>query len=711
MTDAEAISAAPGAERPFDWRVFLRWPDAADEIVTRMLQLAPLGAALIVAPTLLSSAVDLPKRLLLECAAIVGITALVASRLERDRPIMTPVTWLAPVVAWLAVSGVSAFASVNPGLAFEQVRVSIALAAVAGLAAWGLPVARRPEVIAAVLLAGGIEAVYGILQYAGIDFLPWASSWGSRCFGTIGNPIFYAEFLAPVFVLGAALLVAEADEEKKDLLALLSLLLFLALVFAQTRSAWIGSAAGLVVAGIALSRARGGASMLAVNRTWLLSFGGFALAVVLTISSQAVFGKNALPIKDRVKDLFNPKGWTVQHRLILWKAGGLMLRDAPVLGHGPDHYRSQFPLQQAKFREAVSKQGLTFAPKEQKAHNDYVQHAAETGIVGLGVWLWLLLAVLRTGWFAATRSVDPREAALYAGLLGGAVALVLDAAFNFPFRTPPAATVFFLSAGLLAAGRMGAPADAPPAASSRGRRGLQVALAAGAAVLVWRVTVPEVRADRLYARGEAQLNGGFVEMAEGDLEMSLKLRPHDPFARYLRAVALEKGSVYDWTGHGLDRALHEYETALALGLHDELLYARLGMLYERKSHYVKAVRMGELAERIYPEYADHGANLAYWLGVREQTLDRALDLVSRSSAAVPQHPLYRWTRALLLEKLGRFREAASELATAIPLHPNVQNGAYYVPDMEKDLARIRKKGGLVPPRARPVLPRSDLRTF
>ncbi len=698
----------PEAGRPFDWRVFLRWPQAGDELVARAAQLAAPGAALIVAPTLLASAVDLPKRILLELCAIVGVGAWMATRVERGQPLVSRTPLDAPVLAWLAVSGLSALVCVNPGLAFDQVRAHLALAALAALAAWALPSSRRPDVIAGLLVAGGIEAVYGILQYVGIDFLPWASSWGSRCFGTIGNPIFYAEFLAPIFVLAAALLVAEEDEEQKDLLALLWLLLFLALVFAQTRSAWIGSAAGLIAAGLALGRSPGGRALLVKNRIWGLSLGLFAVLVVATISSEAVFGKDALPVRDRVKDLFNRKGWTVQHRLILWRAGGLMTRDAPLLGHGPDHFRSRFPLVQATFREALAKQDLTFAPKEQKAHNDYVQHAAETGIVGLGVWLWLLVCVLRTGWHATVRARAPAESALKAGLLGGVVALILDAAFNFPFRTLPAAAIFFLSAGLLA-GR--GSVAAPVSAVVPRRRGLQLALAAGALALVWRTTVPEVRADREFAKGEAQLNSRFYEMADAALEVSLRLRPQDPLARYERALALEKGSVFDWTGHSLDRALREFERARDLGMHDELLYAHLAMLYERKSQFARAVEMGERAVAIYPEYPDHGANLAYWYCVREQKLDRALELVTRSSAAVPQHPLYRWTRGLVLEKLGRFREAADAIASAIPLHMNVENGAGFISGMQADLDRIRRRGGIVVPRPKPVLPSSDLRTF
>src|SRR5207245_8960972 len=111
----------------------------------------------------------------------------------------------------------------------------------------------------------------------------------------------------------------------------------------------------------------------------------------------------------------------------------------------------EFPPGQATCRAELAAKGFTYAPKEQKAHDDYVQNAAETGVLGLGLWLWLLAAVLRAGWLAAGAGGSPEEGAAAAGLLGGCVALMVDAWFNFPFRIIPALVVFWLFAGLLAA--------------------------------------------------------------------------------------------------------------------------------------------------------------------------------------------------------------------------------------------------------------------
>jgi len=154
----------------------------------------------------------------------------------------------------------------------------------------------------------------------------------------------------------------------------------------------------------------------------------------------------------------------------------------------------------------------------------------------------------------------------------------------------------------------------------------------------------------------------------------------------------------------------EFEEALRLGLHDELLYARLAILYERKGKLSGAVREGELAARICPEQGDHLANLAYWYAQRGEHLSEALDLADRAVAMTPRHPLYHWSRGLVLEQLGRTADALRELRAAVPLLPNVSNGAGFGPDLARDLARVGAKAGAGASRNAPA-PSSDLRTF
>lgn len=681
------------------------WPKLATESRVLFLQFMALGVSLLVAPRVLPAAVDLPKRLLVEGLAIAGWVALIAERLEVGRGPFRRGGADAPLVGLAAAATVSAVLAANPGFALEHAGLAVTYVAIVWLVVSGTDRPELSRVVSALLLAGGIQGVYGILQYAGIDFLPWESSWGSRCFGSIGNPVFFAEFLAPIFVLGAALWLAERDEERKDLLALLSVVLFLALLFAQTRSAWIGAAAGVaVLVGGLWGAVAGGRDVLRRNRAWLLAFLGFVLAVGFTVSSPRVFGRHALPLRDRVADAFDFQGWSVQHRLVLWRAALLMVRDSPLLGVGPEHYRAQFPLKQATFREEhVRKHGI-FAPKEQKAHNDYVQAAAEIGLGGLGMGLWFLLVLGRIGIQALKRSPDPETGAVAAGLLGGCATLVTDAFFNFPFRIIPAATVFSMMAGGLVV--LARPASAgfrtfpvfPAGGGGRPvlrRAGAVAVAAAGAAWFAW-LSIPQILANRALGEADRYFGSNMFEMAKEHYERSLKLRPYDPVAAYRLGLSHHRISVFDWSGRSWDLALENYRRAQSLGLNDEMLFTQMALLFEKKGKHLRSIEAARQSILIYPENPDHMANLAYWYSVREVNLDYALELAGRAIAAVPEHPLYRWMYGLVLEKHGRNGEALAALRYALPRLNLVQDGERYAPDLKGDIERMEKKSGTRP---------------
>lgn len=669
----------------------------AEGMRLRTLQAVAIAVPLAVAPGILASVIDMPKRIALE-ALVVLAWMLLAAQWGATGAIRMRRTGLnAPLLAMLASAAASSALAVNRTLAFDHTSLLLLYAALAWVVASGLGPASLWRLLTAVLAAGGTVALYGILQYCGIDFLPWASSWGSRCFGTIGNPVFFAEFLAPIFVLAAAMLTAEENEERKDLLGLLVLALFLALLFSQTRSSWLGSIAGVAVAGWSLwAEVPGGRTVVVRNRVWLLSSAAFAVAVSLTISSPKLFGTAALPLGDRVTDMVNWKGWTVRHRLVLWRAGALMLRDAPLLGTGPEHFRTYFPAKQALFRPALTAKGFSFAPKEARAHNDYVQAAAEVGVIGLGILLWVFTSLIRAGLRAVRRASGPGEGALAAGMFGGCVALMVDAFFNFPFAIIPASAVFWTFAGGLAA--LGGDRDGGwrTAFTSlgevprRSRNGLGLALGAAAVCLTAWSAYSRVKADRAVALADAEFGSGKWEMAQTFLDNALRRTPSDAMTRYKMAEALDRGSSYDWSGHTLDRALWQYREAERLGLRDELLYSRLGLLFERKGDIPRAIRAEETALSIFPEDADYMSNLAWWLAVRGERMKDAAEYSRRAVAASPDHPLFLWTRGLILEKLGRKREALPLLEKALGKLDLVANGrAAYQAELSGDIARLR----------------------
>jgi O-antigen ligase len=133
----------------------------------------------------------------------------------------------------------------------------------------------------------------------------------------------------------------------------------------------------------------------------------------------------------------NPNAWqrvsqfdaSGSGRSALWTVAWRITEDHPVVGVGLDNFIEQAP----KYTHEPGKLEVVhnIAEKPHVTHNVYLQFLAETGFVGLTLWLLLLLACGRAAWVAGRifdMKQDPDMAALARACL---VALISFAAASF----------------------------------------------------------------------------------------------------------------------------------------------------------------------------------------------------------------------------------------------------------------------------------------
>jgi len=151
------------------------------------------------------------------------------------------------------------------------------------------------------------------------------------------------------------------------------------------------------------------------------------------------------------------------HRPHLWRTAGAMLADQPLLGVGTGRF-SYF------FRDYSPISPREFGPFWGTAHNLYLQLGAERGLLGLGAFLWLVLAALGHGWRAlrgVRAGLDPLGLALIA-----VVAWLVYGVFQSTFYIHSIEVGFWALLGFMAA------CARPHAAPQRlGRRAWIVVLA------------------------------------------------------------------------------------------------------------------------------------------------------------------------------------------------------------------------------------------
>lgn len=215
-----------------------------------------------------------------------------------------------------------------------------------------------------VIASSVIPVLYGLFQLvSGIDWYQ-----GSRIASTFTHPNIFAFYLLAVIGLILTMLCTNRvhlTERARTLLSMYLLPMLVLLIMTKTRSAWI--------CGLLLFLTYGA---LQDKRVLLL-------ALLMPVLALAVPG-----VRERLTALatgnqyvgwvetVNPYAW----RTILWTRAVPLILEQPLFGHG----LYSFPYYSPKFFPLESSRGVD-------AHNVFIQLLFETGVAGLGAFLWMFL--------------------------------------------------------------------------------------------------------------------------------------------------------------------------------------------------------------------------------------------------------------------------------------------------------------------------------
>jgi tetratricopeptide (TPR) repeat protein len=303
--------------------------------------------------------------------------------------------WWAPWAGVLAGGAVSALACPEPGRALADL-APLALVALGWGAVRQLSEERRRSLARLVVWAAAIEAVL-VLLFLRPSWQPEAfSQFGAMVgryawIGTLGNPADVATFL----VLPALLAAQKALSARRR------------------RSVWW--AAAVLLAGVVLgTRTITGALALAAGGlviAWRVTSRRWRLPVVAGVTAAAVLVFLVTPLAGRVRTAVSEvkSGGLIQlasFRGAAFAAAGSMLAARPLTGVGyglfeANSFRFQSP-------DTLADRGrvLGLVTGFGEAHNDLLQHAAETGLLGVALAAAGIALALRRG-RASVGLLDP----------------------------------------------------------------------------------------------------------------------------------------------------------------------------------------------------------------------------------------------------------------------------------------------------------------
>lgn len=238
-----------------------------------------------------------------------------------------------------------------------------------------------------ILISGLIVAFYGILQHFGIDKNMWVQDVQSRVFSTLGQPNWLAAYLCILLPFTINGFLNTKNLFDKSFFLLLTSSFYLSLLFTKSKS---GLIAALISLGIYFI------FHLKNNLTYFV----ISLLILLSITINN-------PIKDKIIPvpilntsfvIDNSLNITPSEdiRKIVWQGSLKLWQQYPLFGTGPETFGYAYYWTRPASHNLTSEWDFLY----NKAHNEYLNYLASSGLFGFVSYLVLiiysLIAIIRS---------------------------------------------------------------------------------------------------------------------------------------------------------------------------------------------------------------------------------------------------------------------------------------------------------------------------
>lgn len=479
---------------------------------------------------------------------------------------------------------------------------------------------RATRLIFCIVTAATLSALYGLAQSQGIEFRNWDQSTiiKARTFGTMGNPNFQAALLAMSIPLGLVFSLWPNTSKPKlnhyffrVWMGAGSILCLIALFHTKSRGGILGLAIGLGLLFFAMIRTK--------SRWSVPKIVSVATAVILLLT---LFGR---PITQRILTTAkNPQQNILRSRGHIWGPAIQMMRDKPILGHGLDTFKIIFPNYQGQEFAQIDGEWVS----SRTAHNEPLQFAVSTGIVGLGAYVLMLFCILRFGFYTLGQSAQKTK--IIAGAASALGAYWGQSLVSFGVAGTLAPAVLLVGT-IVAAG----PGEATLSKQkNNGRSGffrwLIILGGLSLAVFWWQRLAADtyfaqarILTSRLDNNSKKELGSRTLAQALRGFDRACELMPREAKYFVYRGLAYEEGVAFGLANnnsHFIKQAENDYKMAVKLSGLNAYYYNNLGRIYEMGSFMGEEKFVAEAREK-YRHAAFLGKNVSFFwanLGLFEE---------------------------------------------------------------------------------------------
>lgn len=287
----------------------------------------------------------------------------------------------------------------------------------------------------ALAVAGFAIAALGIAQYLTADgrlYWTWKLESGGRMFGPYVNRNHFAglmELWCPL-ALGMAML-PQHRLTQRWFWSVLALVMGGAVVLCGSRGGVISLLVAVLAFTLLIAAQRAGKRAV----LWLLAAMLFTLSGVLALERGELLQRYEAALRPHQYQQED----AAAYRFAAWKDTFTLIRQTPFTGSGLDTFATRFPAVRSFATDLIWTH----------AHNDFLQFAAEAGLVGAALALWMLAAGARETSRNLTRTSGTATGALLAAMAAGCIGFITHGWLDFNFHIPANAASFVVLASIV----------------------------------------------------------------------------------------------------------------------------------------------------------------------------------------------------------------------------------------------------------------------
>ncbi len=290
-------------------------------------------------------------------------------------------------------------------------------------------------------IVSALVSIYAILQHYSLDFLPRNSAMRnySGTYTFFDNPNFFGSYLVLNFLMALTVYLTGNKKNVNIFYFLTICLAFIALLFSNTRSAYLGIFCGTVFLTVFVVYKR-----KHLWKRWsLLAVSLLLIAVIINFSEKGHYVNRASTIFSESYQVVTNQstGYEGSSRLFIWKKTLPLLKDFFWIGSGPDTFEFIFPATPEEREIYLGDANIIV----DKAHNEYLQIAVTLGTPALLVYLLFVFSILSRAFQAVKRAAD-NEKVILLGLISVVIGYLIQAFFNI--STVPVAPIFWALLGI-----------------------------------------------------------------------------------------------------------------------------------------------------------------------------------------------------------------------------------------------------------------------